>query len=237
MTLRNNHIRKRCMARTGFTLLEVMVALAILAGGMVVMLQVQTRSIEMAQEAHFLTISSQLARAKLYDCETDLMKRGFSIGDYDEEGDFSEEGFETFFWECHAYPMDIPAPGSDDIASAGGDSDTDTSMGMGMIAPFMENLGNALKDSIRELVVVVRWKNENVMDEMRLTTHVIDKKAVNQFANVVRQLTSRFGGAMGGSSGGLSGGSGGLGNNNVSPGGRPGMPNPVIPNSVPRVNK
>ena len=43
--------------------------------------------------------------------------------DYDEEGDFSEEGFENFFWECHAYPMDIPAPGSDDIASAGGDDE------------------------------------------------------------------------------------------------------------------
>lgn len=237
MRFRRLQSKAQCSSQKGFTLLEVMVALAILAGGMVVMLQVQTRSIEMAQEAHFLTLSSQLARAKMYDCETDLMKRGFSIGDYDEEGDFSEEGFDTFFWECHAYPMDIPAPGSDDIASSGGDSDVDTSMGMGMIAPFMENLGNALKDSIRELVVIVRWKNENVMDEMRLTTHVIDKKAVNQFANVVRQLTSRFGGAMGGNSGGIGSGRSGIGNNNVSPGNRPGMPNPVIPNGIPGMTK
>ena len=218
----------------GFTLLEVMVALAILAGGMVVMLQVQTRSIEMAQEAHFLTVSSQLARAKLYDCETELMRKGFSIGDFEEEGDFSEEGFDNFYWECHAYPMDIPAPGSDDISSAGNSGDTDTSMGMGMIAPFMENLGNALKDSIRELVVIVRWKNENVMDELRLTSHVIDKKAVNQFANVVRQLTSRFGGAMGGGQGGAVRGVNSQGN---APGALPGMQNPTIPTGIPGVTK
>ena len=132
----------------------------------------------------------------MYDCETELMRRGFSVGDFDEEGDFSEEGFENFYWECHAYPMDIPAPGSDDIASTGDDGERDMSMGLGMIAPFMENLGNALKDSIREMVVIVRWKNDTVLEEMRLTTHVIDKKAVNQFANVVRQITGRFGGAV-----------------------------------------
>ena len=218
----------------GFTLLEVMVSLAILAGGMVVMLQAQTRSIELAQEAHFLTVSSQLARAKLYDCETDLQRRGFSIGDYDEEGDFSEEGFDAFFWECHAYPMDIPAPGSDDIASAGGDDERDTSMGLGMIAPFMENLGNALKDSIRELVVIVRWKNENVMDEMRLTTHVIDKKAVNQFANVVRQITGRFGGAM---NPGGSNNNGRFQNPLMSPGQGPGLRGPGAPTTIPGVKK
>ncbi|MBL91747.1 MAG: hypothetical protein CMH56_08065 [Myxococcales bacterium] len=218
----------------GFTLLEVMVSLAILAGGLVVMLQAQTRSIELAQEAHFLTVSSQLARAKLYDCETDLQRRGFSIGDYDEEGDFIEEGFETFYWECHAYPMDIPAPGSDDIASAGSDDERDTSMGLGMIAPFMENLGNALKDSIRELVVIVRWKNENVMEEMRLTTHVIDKKAVNQFANVVRQITGRFGGAM--NSGGVNNG-GRIQNPLMSPGQGPGLRSPGAPTTIPGVKQ
>lgn len=217
----------------GFTLLEVMVSLAILAGGLVVMLQAQTRSIELAQEAHFLTVSSQLARAKLYDCETDLHKKGFSIGDYDEEGDFSEEGFENFYWECHAYPMDIPAPGSDDIASMGGDDERDTSMGLGMIAPFMENLGNALKDSIRELVVIVRWKNEKVMEELRLTTHVIDKRAVNQFANVVRQITSRFGGAVNSSNRSNTG----RRTNPLSPGATPSPRGSGMPSTVPGVKR
>ena len=72
------------------------------------------------------------------------------------------------------------------------------------------------------------------MDELRLTSHVIDKKAVNQFANVVRQLTSRFGGGMGGAGGGMGSGLGRQGN---APGTLPGMPNPTIPTGIPGVNK
>ena len=107
-------------------------------------------------------------------------------------------------------------------------------MGLGMIAPFMENLGNALKDSIRELVVIVRWKNENVMDELRLTTHVIDKRAVNQFANVVRQITGRFGGAM---NPGGSRNSGSMQNPIMSPGQSPGLRGPGMPTTIPGVKQ
>ena len=34
------------------------------------------------------SVATMLARSKLYDCQHDLLKKGFSIGDYDEEGNF-----------------------------------------------------------------------------------------------------------------------------------------------------
>ena len=59
----------------GFSLLEVMVALAILSVGLVTLVQVQARSAELAIQARELTVATMLARGKLYDCETDLAKR------------------------------------------------------------------------------------------------------------------------------------------------------------------
>ena len=46
----------------GFTLLEVMVAIGLLALGLVVLLQVQARSIQLAQQARNMSVATGLAR-------------------------------------------------------------------------------------------------------------------------------------------------------------------------------
>mgnify|MGYP001764424235 CR=1 FL=1 len=58
-----------------------MVAIALLSIGLVLLLQVQARSIQLAQQAREMTVATQLARAKLYDCETDLLKKGEDVSD------------------------------------------------------------------------------------------------------------------------------------------------------------
>ncbi|MBM4282508.1 MAG: prepilin-type N-terminal cleavage/methylation domain-containing protein, partial [Deltaproteobacteria bacterium] len=103
-----------------FSLLEVMVALAILAIGLVLLLQVQARSARLAIEAKDVTVATMLARGKLYDCQTDLLKKGFSVGDYDTDGNFDDEGYPTFFWECHGYKPEMPTADSGDISGAAG---------------------------------------------------------------------------------------------------------------------
>ena len=74
--------------KSAFSLLEVMVAMAILTVGLVSLLQVQARSAQLAIEGRELTVATMLARSKLYDCQHDLLKKGFSVGDYDEDGNF-----------------------------------------------------------------------------------------------------------------------------------------------------
>lgn len=233
------------MKKSGFTLLEVMVAVGLLALGLVVLLQVQARSIQIAQQARNLSVGTGLARAKLYDCTQDLMKKGFSIGDYDESGDFDDEGFEDFFWECHAYKPDLPVPNTTDITSGlaqgaanvgGGGGLTDTAsaaesagMGAGMIAPFLGQFAQVMGDSIRELVVIVRWKEGTMWEQIRVTTHVIDKGPVTAVGNQLGNLgglgnmlnPGGGGGAAPGASGGNSG-TGGANNRNLPPGVNPG---------------
>lgn len=53
----------------GFTLLEVMIAMAILAIALVVVFQSQSQSISMASESRFLTTASLLAQSKMAEME------------------------------------------------------------------------------------------------------------------------------------------------------------------------
>jgi general secretion pathway protein I len=194
----------------GFSLLEVMVSLAILSVGLVLLLQVQARSIQLAQEAREMTVATMLARGKILDCEADLLKKGFSVGDYKENGAFDEEGYPTFYWECHGYKPDMPIGETGDPSGAlaglgmgGGTEDAaaqqpGADQGMQFIAPIMQQMATVLGDSIRELHVIVRWGEGADMQEMSVTTHIIDKTAVNTIAGVIQQQSQAMQNLTGG---------------------------------------
>lgn len=203
-----------------FSLLEVMVALAILSVGLVTLLQVQSRSAELAIQARELTVATMLARGKLYDCQTDLAKKGFSIGDYDEEGNFDDEGYPTFYWECHAYKPEMPTGeigdtsgaaaafgmgGAADAADSSGAGNPADEMGMSFLGPVLSQMSTVIGDSIRELVIVVRWGSGDEQQEMTVTTHVIEKGPVNQVAAMIAQQAKALGAATGTGTGGTGG--------------------------------
>ncbi len=80
----------------GFTLLEVMVALAILAAAVTTLLSLGNRSIAARGEVQYLTRATLLAEQKITEVET-FYRLGKS-GDVEEEGTF-EEPFGSFRWE------------------------------------------------------------------------------------------------------------------------------------------
>jgi len=225
-----------------FSLLEVMVALAILAIGLVLLLQVQARSARLAIEAKDVTVATMLARGKLYDCQTDLLKKGFSVGDYDTDGNFDDEGYPTFFWECHGYKPEMPTADSGDISGAAGSlglgaandaasasgQNPAQEMGMQFLAPVLSQMASVVGDSIRELVVVVRWGEGEDRSELTVTTHVIDKGPVAQVSNMIQQQARALGGLPGG------GGGGGMPAADQKPVTPPGMPGSMSgPGSAP----
>src|SRR4051812_46966551 len=78
----------------GFTLLEVMIALAILGFGLVVLLKSAAGSIFNAQQAHMIGVVTDLARGEMYEIEEKLLKDGFQDTDQSEEGKtFADEGW------------------------------------------------------------------------------------------------------------------------------------------------
>ena len=87
--------------RGGFTLLEVMIAMAILAITLVTVYQSQSQSISMASSSRFLTTASLLAQGRMAEIDANPDPRGLSSGD----GNFGDD-FPGYTWRLEVSAVD-----------------------------------------------------------------------------------------------------------------------------------
>jgi general secretion pathway protein I len=120
-------------ARRGFTLLEVMISLAILAVALVAISDLNGGAVAMHAYARRATEATLLLRGKMLDVEDDLQKNGFSDFSDEKHGDFGEDGFPGYAWSAEIIKPDVKldpsqlltligggAPGSGGGGSSGG---------------------------------------------------------------------------------------------------------------------
>jgi len=86
--------------RAGFTLLEVIVSLAILGLALMAIFDLNAGAVAMHSYTKKLTVASLLARSKMIDIEQELYDKGFNNDDEEKSGDFSDEGWSTFKWRA-----------------------------------------------------------------------------------------------------------------------------------------
>lgn len=87
----------RHLRRRGFTLLEVIIALAILAVGLTVLVSSQAQAVVMAAETDNIRVATLIAQEKMNEALLRVEADGFIEGqDVEEEGDFSDFGSEDF---------------------------------------------------------------------------------------------------------------------------------------------
>ena len=79
--------------KKGFTLMEVMVAMAILAIALVSIFQLQSQSISMATDSRFLTTAALLAQSKMVEIETQS-----TLSNKTESGDFGPD-YPQYAWQ------------------------------------------------------------------------------------------------------------------------------------------
>jgi general secretion pathway protein I len=76
----------------GFTLMEVMIAMAILAIALVAVFQLQSQSISMSTESRFMTTAALLAQSKMVEVEA-----GSSLVNHKDDGDFGPD-YSQYTW-------------------------------------------------------------------------------------------------------------------------------------------
>ena len=91
----------------GFTLLEVTVALAILALGLVAVVDINGGAARLHEASEHLTIATLLARSKLVDLEQKLNEEGFSDFDKEIDGTFDEEKRPDYRWKAEILKPDL----------------------------------------------------------------------------------------------------------------------------------
>ena len=91
----------------GFTLLEVLIALLILAMSLTVLLSSQTFSMAAAGRSRDITVATLLARSKMIDIEQKLIHDGFTTGTVEDAGDFKEEGEPRATWHYKVTEVEL----------------------------------------------------------------------------------------------------------------------------------
>ena len=109
--LRRRAPRRRATPRAhGFTLLEVMLALALLGMALTVLIKSAAGNIFNAQQAHMMGVVTDLARGKMYDLEEKLLKDGFTDTEQHEEDlTFSDEGWPSIHYSYKIELVELPA--------------------------------------------------------------------------------------------------------------------------------
>ncbi|RMG19149.1 MAG: prepilin-type N-terminal cleavage/methylation domain-containing protein [Deltaproteobacteria bacterium] len=185
---------------SGFTLLEVMISLAILAVSLVAILELNSGAVRTHNYAKHLTVATLLARSKMVDIEEALYAEE-TLPDFDkkEEGDFEAEGFPKFRWEAEIVKPDLDvdtdalmgllaqglgldpeALGQEggDLAgllggTAGGAGGSAASGLSSLIQGQVTQLVTMLEESVREVRLTVRWKDITGDSSLTVVTHVV----------------------------------------------------------------
>ncbi|MCA9710430.1 MAG: prepilin-type N-terminal cleavage/methylation domain-containing protein, partial [Myxococcales bacterium] len=150
----------------GFTLLEVLVAVAILSISLASLLSSQMASMRATDQARRLSSVAFLAEGQLVDIEWTLKQDGWGQDDQVFEGDFTEEGWPDVEYVCVVDLIEMPdyqelvqakdaadSDGDDFIQDAG-----DQAFGaLGMAWPIVKE---AIEQSIRKAWCTVRWTRD-----------------------------------------------------------------------------
>jgi general secretion pathway protein I len=204
--------------QSGFTLLEMMVALSILAGGLFWLVQATTGAIAAENHAKLTTTATFLARQRLVELEDELQEKGFTDDAFAKEtsGSFDDKGFKRFTWTTVIDKIELPntdqvqtmvsqgmqnqgvlsnLPGAPPAASQGSSGSSSSSSGTlggsaGALAGQFGIIKDVLEQSIRRARVRVSWVEGSRATSLEVTEYLTDPKKVDQSI----QLGSMLGG-------------------------------------------
>ncbi len=187
----------------GFTLLEVMVALAILAGSMMAISEIVSASLNNHTRAVRLEVATLLARGKLASLQDGFDKDGFRDFDQTDEGSFEGDGHPEVHWKLEVLKPKVEL-GPEQIlavltgAAAEGEDKVDLATLLGMKAkdatdeksgietafpqaaamgPMLQaqltQIGEQIKKGLREIRLTVSWKEGKRDESFTVVTHMI----------------------------------------------------------------
>lgn len=146
---------------TGFTLLEVMVAIAILAMSMTAIIGLTGSAMMKSARSEKLLVATMLARQKMTDVELTLRK-GMLKGEFpdekSEDGEF-EDPFKEYLWKMEIRRVELPAPITGEKGSV-----------QDIVGKqFSKELGQ----TVREVKLSVLWKERGEEQSLDIVTHIV----------------------------------------------------------------
>ena len=222
----------------GFSLLEVMVAIAIMALSLVVIVRITGTNVRAAAHARMITTATFLARSKLAAVEDDIITLGFTDTDQEDAGDFGDDGHPKIRWESLIERVELPTDVAQKAQEAASDKTQEAQTGpsanpmmamAGMMGGFMSTLIEpvriGLQESVRRVTVKVLW-DEVGRDEQsfEVVTYMTDPSKLDLAMGTGALGAGGATGAAGAAGAGATGAGGAAGTPATTPspgGGRP----------------
>jgi type II secretion system protein I len=149
------------MNKKGFTLLEIMLALAIFAMAVSAVVGFNARGYVNEARARRLTVAVELARQKMVDAQLDVEKeinKGAFPEEKTDEGEF-ERPFEDYRWKMEIRKVELPMPPLGEEANE-------------MMKQMMETITKQISESVRELKLTISWKEMERERSFSVVTHI-----------------------------------------------------------------
>jgi prepilin-type N-terminal cleavage/methylation domain-containing protein len=152
------------MRDEGFSLIEVLVSLAILGMALVIVSRIVTGNVRATHHSRMTTAATFLARTRISMMEQSLQEYGFAELDGEDTGNFAEEGFPSFRWYTNVERIELPADATQkvqQVANKATVSNNPLEMLSGFMGGFMSTLMEpirlGLQESVRKMTVRVKW--------------------------------------------------------------------------------
>jgi prepilin-type N-terminal cleavage/methylation domain-containing protein len=154
----------------GFSLLEVMVSVAIMSLALLTLIEITTNNLRAAAHARQLTQATFLARTRIAALEDQILVEGFVDTDQEDAGDFGDDGHAEFRWQTLVEKIELPVDAAQKAQEAASQKQQQSTTGTttnpmsaltGMMGGFMsalvEPIRMGLEESVRRVTVRVMW--------------------------------------------------------------------------------
>lgn len=186
----------------GFSMIEVLAAMLILAIVCVAYSGNQVGSIQLVKTTRFRETAIMLAAQKMADIDFQVQTKGIEIIKDADKGEFDQEKFPTYEWTSQKIQIPPPdfsalmAVGSGEDSGEIGEDDAQQQTSGSFEGP-MKMITDAWGKSIFEVKVAINWKEGENEKSYDLVTHYITSNATQQIQGIVGTMTNMMGGAGG----------------------------------------
>lgn len=182
----------------GFTLIEVMAAMLILALVCVAYSENQVGAIQLVKATRFREKSILLATQKMAEIDFLVQTKGLEILKDEDKGDFENENFEGYSWRYTRKQVPTPDFAALMGSTGVGEEGEPQAQQQGLEGGPMKMVMDMWAKSIMEVRLEITWKEGEQEKSYSLLTHYIASNASSQIQGLVGAMTGGAGAAAGG---------------------------------------